>query len=197
MIHSGPFSCLNDSAGAYVLLEWFCRGIRYAWMIHSGPFRCLHDLFSCTLQNFLALMFSIRWCGEISIIFIAYEKHVWNWTYLMVWYKGFSSCTKMSNAYLQIDFVHTYILMLRQNSTLATASWCAAFHHMLPGVWAHGTSSRLLLRTNLVTMTAMPIPNGWLIQHNFCSAACHWSNSTWKTHAAASTNKLNVYIIIA
>ena len=72
---------LNDSFRTIQLLEWLYRGICYAWMIHSGPIRCLNDLFSRILQSVLAIMFSIRLCGEISIIFITYEKHVWNWTY--------------------------------------------------------------------------------------------------------------------
>ena len=199
MIHSGPFSCLNDSAGAFVLLEWFiqdhsvawifrrgnsyyfndviqdhsdawmilpghslclndsfrtiqllewfCRGIHYAWMIHSGPFRWLNDLFSCILQNVFTPMVSVRWCGEISIIFITYEKHVWNWTYLMVWYECFSWCTEMSKANLQIDFVHKDAETKFGISSFIVACYISS-HTRCLGTW---DEFPLFLRTNLIT----------------------------------------------
>ena len=84
----------------------------------------------------------------------------------------------MSNAYLLIDFVHINTETKFDVSGCIVACYISSHTH---GVWAHGTSSRLKLRANLVTMTAdvaaMPIPNVRLIQHNLCSSTL-WSENS-------------------
>jgi hypothetical protein len=107
---------------------------------------------------------------NINHLYCVDQKHVRNWTYLMVSYKCFSLCTKMSKANLQIDL---YIKMLRQN--LALAALRGVLHFITYAVFVYmgqvpvycftQTSSQMT-----ADVAATPIPNGQF-QNNKCSTS--------------------------